>query len=332
MRRTTFICLILLVLCLTSCTSQPTPSTPTTTVAQPAKSSPAIQNRYVVGVAWQGMTPYVLRLQDWLLEFADDAPFEIEFMMMDAQENYEKQISQVENFIAHKVDLILLNPCSYEHLDPAVEAAQNADIPIITIITRIKNQDQCIAFVGSDHKESATLEFELAAEKLNNKGKIVILQGTVGIEAQLLRSEGYKERLAAYPDIEVAAEQPAFWQRDEAYMIVENWIYNGLEFDAILSQNDYMALGALDAVRAAGKEDEIIVLGIDGDSNAISAVENGQLTGTIYMDAYTQAWQIAECIQMIHDNVTPQREYLIPFIVVTDSTVNDPLIREQIMR
>ena len=332
MRRITFACFISLVLCLTSCASPPTPSTPPEQVVQPTPSSPEIQNRYVVGVAWQGMTPYVLRLQDWLLEFADDAPFEIEFMMMDGQENYEKQISQVENFIAHKVDLILLNPCSYEHLDPAVEAAKNANIPIITIITRIKNQDQCIAFVGSDHKESATLEFELAADKLNNSGNIVILQGTVGIEAQLLRSEGYKEKLEEYPNINVAAEQPAFWQRDEAYMIVENWIHNGLEFDAILSQNDYMALGALDAVREAGKENEIFVLGIDGDSDAIKAVESGQLTGTIYMDAYKQAQQIAECIQMMHDNITPQKEYLIPFIIVTDTTMTDPSVREQIMR
>jgi len=253
-------------------------------------------------------------------------------MMMDGRENYERQISQVENFISHKVDLILLNPCSFEKLTPAVTAAGNAGIPIITIITRVQNQDECLSFVGSDHTESAILEGTMAAEKLGGRGNIVVLQGTMGIEAQLARRKGYEQILAQYPDIAVVAMQPAFWEKGEGYMIVENLIYNGVPIDAVLSQNDNMALGAVEAVEDAGLQEVILVFGIDGDGPAIDAVAQGRLAGTVYMDAYQQARKITECIQMVRNGQMPKKEYLVPFVVLNEENIHDENVRRLLVR
>ena len=330
--RLVWLCLLCALL-LTACQPMPPVETPPAVpTAMPIATPTSGESRYVVGVAWQGMTPYVQRLEAQLLGFAKQLPFDIEFIMMDGSENYEKQISQVENFISHKVDLILLNPCSYEKLTPAVTAANNAGIPIITMITRVQNQRECLSFVGSDHKESAILEGTLAAESLQGQGSIVILEGTIGIEAQLERRKGYAEILALYPGLSVAAIQPAFWEKDEGYMIVENLIHNGIAIDAVLSQNDNMALGALEAVEAAEMQERILVFGIDGDSAAIEAVEQGRLAGTVYMDAYHQAKQISECIQMVRDGQTPEKEYFIPFVVLNKDTIHQSSVQELLVR
>jgi len=299
-------------------------------VQQSGKEDAIYERMFVVGVSWQGVTPYGNRMKTLLIKFAEEADYEIRFIWMDGENNAEKQISQIENFIAHKVDLILLNPCSYYDLGSAVNAANDAGIPLITMITRVYEQERCTSFVGSDHKESALVQGTMVNDYLKQRGTIAILEGTVGIDAQLSRSEGYKQVLGQNPMLEVIASQPAFWEQDEAYVIVENWIHNGICPDVIMSQSDSMALGALEAVTEAGLEKQIRVFGIDGDREAVQSVRDGGMEGTVFQDAYSQIKYVFQCFDIIRNGGVPEKEYLVPFIALNKDNIDDEKIQSKL--
>lgn len=274
------------------------------------------EKSFIVGVSWQDYTPYVIRLENDLKTALKDSGMSVKFLFMDGGSNPEKQISQVESFIASKVDLIILNPISYEKCAPAVDIASEGKIPIMTLITRVKNKNKCITHIGSDHQISAILQCQ-TMQKDMPEGKVAIIEGAIGIEAQMERSKGYTKFFKGNKDYEIIAKQAAYWDSDEAYMITENWLYSKKDFNIILSQNDSMALGAAQAVKEYKLQDKIKIYGIDGDQNAIREVQAGVLAGTILMDSAAQARHVMECIDMITKGQKLKSEYLTPFIVVT---------------
>jgi inositol transport system substrate-binding protein len=287
---------------------------------------PRAGNVIKVGVSMQGLeAPYVAAVQQHLENSVKNS--EVEAVFLDAQSNVEKQISQIEQFIAWKVDVIILNPISYTGCAPAVDAANKAGIPIVALITRVANQDKANSFVGSDHKDSGIIEAEMVAKEIGGKGNIVVIEGVMGIDAQIQRMEGYKEVLAKYPDIKIVAQQAANWQRSEAFAITENWIKSGKKFDVVLSQNDNMALGALRAVEQANLVSKIKVFGIDGDKDALEAVKAGRLAGTVFQDAKRQAERAVECAIKLTKGEPIEKYYVIPFKAVTEENADKFLIQ-----
>lgn len=125
-------------------------------------------------------------------------------------------------------------------------------------------------------------------EKLGGKGNVAVLRGPLGAFAEQGRFRGYEAVFTANPDIEVVFDQTANWQREEAMALVENWLTTGTQIDAIICQNDGMALGALEAVKAAGKKDQIIITGIDAIQDALDSVKAGELDATCFQDAIGQ--------------------------------------------
>jgi inositol transport system substrate-binding protein len=297
-------------------------------VAAPAAgaAAPAAAKKLVVGVSMQGLdAPYVVSVKKHVE--AALAAAGVDAIVLDGEAKAEKQVSQVENFIAQKVDAIILNPIAYDGCAPAVDAANKAGIPIVTLITRVANQDKANSFVGSDHKDSGIIEAEMVAKDMGGKGNIVVIEGVMGIDAQIQRMEGYKEVLAKYPDIKIVAQQAANWQRSEAFAITENWIKSGKKFDVVLSQNDNMALGALRAVEQANLVSKIKVFGIDGDKDALEAVKAGRLAGTVFQDAKRQAERAVECAIKLTKGEPIEKYYVIPFKAVTEENADKFLIQ-----
>lgn len=326
---------LLIVFLLVGCTPQ-TESylpDPTISVKQPYEERKTLpltvqEKNFTVGVSWQEYTPYVIRLENDLKSALKESGMSVKFLFMDGDSNPEKQISQVESFVASKVDLIILNPISYEKCTPAVDIAYQGKIPIMTLITRVKNQEKCVTHIGSDHQMSATLQCEIM-QKDYSKGRIAVLEGAIGIEAQLERSKGYNEFLKKAREYKVVANQTAYWDRDEAYMIIENWLYEKQDFDIILSQNDSMALGAVKAVKEYKLQDKVKIYGIDGDLNAIKAVQTGDLAGTILMDSKAQGRHVMECIDKLTKRQELNSEYLTPFIVITKDNASKYLLENK---
>lgn len=206
--------------------------------------------------------------------------------IFDGKQDQATQTSQIEQCISSGYDGILVEPISVDGIVPAVKAANEAGVPVITVVQTMSGQDEYAeAYRGGNDTNAGKLQMESVVDLLEGKGSIAVLYGPMGSDGQLARKAGYDEVLANYPDVKVEFAETANWVTEEALSLVENWLSTGTEINAIVAQNDGMAMGALKAVEDAGMQDEIIVVGVDAVDDALQAIADGRLTGTISQDA-----------------------------------------------
>lgn len=289
------------------------------TVNQSADSK---ENKLKIGVSYQNLqNEFIINIQNALNDKAEELG--IELIESDGQGKAENQIAHIENFITQNVDAIILNPFDKFGTVPAVEKAVVANIPIIVVNSQVENLDKATAFVGSDDVVAGEIEMEYVAEQLGGKGNVVIIHGPNGNSAEIGRTEGNKNILVKYPDIKVLAEQTANWDRAQALSLMENWMQSLEEIHAVVAQNDEMALGAYKAIEAAGKQNDIIVIGIDAIPDALKSVEEGKLSATVFQDGYGQGATALEiAIKAIEEEEVEHMNY-IPFQLVTKENLND---------
>ena len=204
----------------------------------------------------------------------------------DAAEDTIKQQDQVNSFIAKGVSGLIVVPVDTGSMDAITNAARNAGIPICYVnrnpfAGKEESMPDGVYYVGSQEIVAGRLQGERVGELLQGKGGVAILVGILGNEGALKRTEDNKEVLASkYPDITVLAEQTANWQRDQAVTVTENWITTyGRNLNAILANNDEMALGAIKALEAANRKD-VFVLGVDATLDGRHAVQEGSMAAT----------------------------------------------------
>ena len=287
------------------------------TSEQPMEAAIKKSDSFRVGLSLQDDSPFVMRVGSKLKQLIEDGDRDIELVIYNGMADANAQIAHVESFISSGFDVVILDPISYEDCALAVTIAKNAGIPLITTIAQTYNPSGYISYVGSDHYESGVIEANMVADYLKGSGKVVILEGVMGISPQEGRHAGYMDVFKSYPNIEIIAVQTAAWQRDEAYAIVENWIRNGKKFSVVLSENDNMAMGAIAAIEKFGKQDEIAVFGIDGDIDALMAVKDGRLQGTVFHNAQEIAQTLYKCVLTLKTYETVEAAYIIPFVPVT---------------
>lgn len=244
----------------------------------------------------------------------------IELIMVDAERSALKQIEQVESFIAQKVDVIILNPCEVEASSPAVTKAIAAGIPVVNVNSGTSTQPT--AFVGSNDIEAGKIAMKFIADKLGGKGNIAMIHGYMGQTAQIQREQGAREILQQYPNLKLITHQTAEWDRAKGMDLMENWIQSyGTKINAVFSQNDDMAMGAVNALVAAGLKDKIIVVGIDAMPDALQAVKQGTLDATVFQDAQKQGAGAIETAIKIARKQPFEKETFIPFQLVTKENV-----------
>ncbi len=246
----------------------------------------------------------------------------VEIIINDGQNSAEKQVSQVENYIAKKVDIIILNPASFQGCEAAVEAADRAGIPIMTVNTLVVNQAKCTTFVGSDAVESGRLEMEYAVRELNGRGNIVILHGQNGHDAEIGRRKGAQEVLDSFPQIKILYEQSGNWSTAEGEAIIENLLQLNKPVDAVVSQNDEMALGAIKALENAKRLDRVLVFGIDAIPEALKAMKSGMMKGTVFQDAKGQGTGAINAAYKIVQKEKVDKTIYIPYVLVTKENLD----------
>ena len=258
---------------------------------------------------------------------AKAAELDVKLIVTDAERSAEKQIQQVESFIAQRVDAIILNPCEVQASSPAVDKAVQAGIPIVNVNSETRSAPT--AFVGSRDEESAEIAINYIAQRLNGQGQIVMITGYPGQAAEIKRTEGARTALKAYPDLKLVAEQTANWSREEGMALMENWLqaYRG-RIDAVFAQNDEMGLGALNALQSAGVKDQIALVSVDAIADALKAVQQGQLDATVFQNARVQAETALETAVQIIEGQSYEQQTLIPFELVTQENVDQYLTRE----
>ncbi len=203
----------------------------------------------------------------------------LEIITVDAQDDPAKQVSDIEDLIQQGVDILLINPTDSSSVVAAIESANEADIPVITL-DRSAEGGEVVAHIASDNVAGGRMAGELIIEQLGGSGKVVELEGIPGASAARERGQGFNEAVDAADGIEVVARQTANFNRAEGLTVMENIIQSTPEFDAVFAHNDEMALGALEALDAAGMSD-VIVVGFDATDDAVNAVNEGKMFATV---------------------------------------------------
>ncbi|MDZ5710759.1 ribose ABC transporter substrate-binding protein RbsB [Jeotgalibacillus sp. HH7-29] len=220
--------------------------------------------------------PFFVTLAEGAEAQAEEAGMDI--TVVDAQDDPAKQASDIEDLIQQGVDIILVNPTDSAAVASAIESANNADIPVITV-DRSAEGGEVVTHIASDNVEGGRLAGNFIIEELGGSGNVVELEGISGSSAARERGEGFNEVIAE-SDIEVVANQTANFDRAEGLSVMENIIQSGAEFDAVFAHNDEMALGAVEALEAAGMSD-VMVVGFDATDDAVAAVEAGTMAATV---------------------------------------------------
>ncbi|WP_324825415.1 sugar ABC transporter substrate-binding protein [Sinanaerobacter sp. ZZT-01] len=205
--------------------------------------------------------------------------------VIDGQADDEKENAAIENAIANGYDAIIVQPNNGEAQRPYVEQIVSAGIIAITTNARIDGIEGASS-VDADPYVQAKVNAEAAIKQVPKNGKVVVLKGPSGNFHADERLKAWKEVFfSARPDVKILAEDFANWNKDEAMQLMEDWIMAHGEIDAIISMNDNMAAGALEAVKGKAEYADILSYGVDGTAEACLLIEEGKMTSTCLQSA-----------------------------------------------
>lgn len=269
-------------------------------------------------------------MEDGAREMADSLRLNLIVQAAERETDVEKQVQIVENLIQRRVDAILLTPSGSSQVIPVILKANEANIPILNLDTRIDmellaNDGGAVAtYIGSDNFEGGRIAGKYVAEQLNGKGKVAILEGIPGHETADSRQSGFLESLSEYPDIEIVTSQPADWERNKGYTVFQNILQSHPEIDALFAANDLMALGAVEAIAAASVDfDDILVVGFDAHAEALQAIQNGTMDATIAQNPRQMGRMGVQYAHMLLNNEPVSEENTIEIKLITKENVDN---------
>jgi ribose transport system substrate-binding protein len=222
--------------------------------------------------------PFFVTLRDGAQGAADQAG--VELAVADAQDDAQTQASDIDDFITRGVDVIIVNPVDSAAVVPSVEAANDADIPVVTV-DRASEGGEIAAHIASDNVQGGEMACEYLIEQIGDSGTVAQLEGIPGTSAAQDRGEGCQQALDAAADVELVATQTAEFDREQGFSVAQNIFQANPDLNGLFAQNDEMALGAVEAAREAGILEDLVIVGFDAVEDALAAIEAGDMEGTI---------------------------------------------------
>lgn len=220
--------------------------------------------------------PFFVTLRDGAQSAADEA--EAELIVSDAQNDTAQQQDDIQNFVTQQVNVILVNPVDSDAVVPAIEAANQANIPVIAL-DRGASGGELATTIASDNVQGGNLAGEELI-RLVSSGSVAQLEGTPGADPARDRGQGFQDAIDAQSAVEVVASQSANFDRAEGLNVAENILQANPDIAGIFAQNDEMALGAVQALGdSAG--DDVKVVGFDAIEDALSAIQDGTMNATV---------------------------------------------------
>jgi len=199
----------------------------------------------------------------------------------------ERQMQIVENLIERHVDALCIAPSGSREIVPVIVKANRAGIPVLIIDTRADEKalaaagGRIAAFIGSDNYDGGRIAGAFVAERLGGSGAVAVLEGIPGHETGDARLRGFREAIAAAPGIHIVASQPANWERDQGFNVCQNILQAHPDVKALFACSDLMALGAVEAIAAAHRTGQILVVGFDALPEARAAIKQGTMGATV---------------------------------------------------
>ncbi|MEH7076623.1 substrate-binding domain-containing protein [Neobacillus drentensis] len=246
----------------------------------------------------------------------------VDLVITDAQNDPGKQLSDVENLLQQNIDVLIIDPTDSDAIVQAVKKANDSDIPVFTI-DRSSNGGEVITHIGFDALKSGNIAGTYLKDALGGKGNIVEIQGILGTNVGQLRSKGFNEIIDANPGFKVVARQAANFDRGEAMKVMEDILQANPKIDGVYAANDEMALGALAAIEAAGRLDEITLIGCDAIDPSIEAIKAGKLEATIAEPPFFLGKEAVTTALKISKKETVEKEVILDSTLVTKENVNE---------
>lgn len=247
----------------------------------------------------------------------------------DAQNDPSRQLDQVQNFVSSGVDAIIVIAVDGDSTPALTKMASDAGIPIVYANHPPADVDKLpdtAAFVGSNEVDSGTLETKEVCRLLGGKGAAYVLMGPLNNHSSLVRTKDIHDVIATdeCKGMSVIEEQSANWDRLEAANIMTNWLSTGREFDAVIANNDEMAIGAIQAMKAAGVDmSKVVVGGIDATPDGLAAMAAGDLDVTVFQNAIAQGAAAMDAAVALSRGQKTERQIWVPFELVTPQNMQD---------
>jgi inositol transport system substrate-binding protein len=257
----------------------------------------------------------------------------VNLQVEDAQNDVAKQLDQIKNFAASGVDAIIVNPVDTSATQAMTDAAAAAKIPLVYVNRQPINLDtlpENQAFVASNEAESGTLETKEVCRLLKEAGKpeanVYVMMGELSNQAAVQRTKDIHDVIGGADcgvKINIIDEQTANWSRDQAQNLMTNWLSAGKPFDALISNNDEMAIGAIQAMKAGNVDMKTtIVGGVDATQDALAAMQAGDLDVTVFQDAAGQGAGALDAALKLAKGEKVDRKVYIPFQLVTPANMD----------
>ena len=332
---------VVVVVAMVGCAAQPTPTPVPPKAPEPPKApvataapvgggtAPVYQfdtkvtpaKKYKIAVILKNFTnPFWLTHQKAAEQAGKDLGVEVTVLAPTKPDNVEEQVRIVEDSISKKVDAVVIAPANTQAIAAGVEKLNAAKIPVVYDNTRGEG-GAFVAYIGADNILVGRTMAEEMVKRMNGKGKLLVLEGMPGQQTADDRLKGVKEILAKNPGIEYIS-QTGKWTLDEGRTVAENTLQRWPDLNAVLCIGGEMALGAAEAVKAAGKEGKIIISSMDVYPAQQDALKAGKINFTISQDPGSQAyWSVVAAIKALNGDKVPQ-EIRTPVVIVTKDNVD----------
>ncbi|MBY2924328.1 sugar ABC transporter substrate-binding protein [Rhizobium leguminosarum] len=247
----------------------------------------------------------------------------------------EREIEILKKFAADKVDAIIVAPSDGDLGPQMTKIAEDAGVPLVYVNNFPSNQSELPstqALVASNEKESGTLQAREVCRRLNGKGDVVVLMGQLFHAAARMRTEDIDEVFAseACKGMRIVERQAAYWSTQFGEAQMQEWLRAGIRFDAVIANNDDMAVGAIKAIKASGRSlDGIVVAGVDATKDALAAIQAGDMKVTVLQSASGQGAMAVDVALKLSKGEELARENFVPFELVTPENLQSYLPKGQ---
>ena len=279
-----------------------------------------------VGVTMANSDTFLSVLRNGIISYGKEKGVDLTVEIADDDVN--KQISQIENFIASKVDAIIVNAVDTSATPKMTKLAADAGIPLVYVNRQPTDVDQLgpkAAFVASNEVDSGTLETKEVCRLLGGKGDILVMVGDLANQAAVQRTADIHDVIAT-PEcsgMKILDEQTAVWDPVKAQDLMTNWIAAGHKPAAVIANNDNMAIGAIQAMKAAGWDmKDVVVGGVDATQEALAAMKAGDLDVTVFQNAKAQGEGALQAALKLAAGETVDRKVYVPFELVTPANMD----------
>jgi inositol transport system substrate-binding protein len=243
-----------------------------------------------------------------------DTNFSVEYA--NSGQDIAKQLDYFDNYIAKGVNCIILEPVSPAGVIPGIEKANKAGIPVISICSNSGGGD--FTYIGNAYLDTGIMQGEFAAKALPQNAKVVYMQGMPGYDHSTLRRQGLVDTLKKLrPDVQIIGDNTANYDRAEGMKLMEDWIQAFPQIDGVICANDQMALGAIQALKAANRLTGTWIAGVDATDEAVQEVSNGNMALTLLQDATLEAQGAYDALNKLRTGGKLDKELVIPMAAIT---------------